>query len=503
MKFTENIVVLVLLNSIFSTSVKSECQRTSECCEHLNILENHFVIKKQAFEGNSQLSIKCSKNIETNDFYSQKSCNLSSKIFHEFLTETCSSEELLMFSNEYPKTSHHVKVLEFNLYYKKDKNIRLTKKLLSAFPNLQKINLLHANLELGSDDIDWPKQLTELSVHNSLQTSIPYIIGSNFKKLMIDGWPNMKNISPLNVFHELEELTLKNNDQLTSLPAKIFMKNHKLNKLKIYDNKNLIKLHSNTLFGLNDLTSITLSKNPISSIPPGFFTKAPALNSILWLDDKCRGISHRTIPSDILEGVHRLTKFHYSQHHNHACNQSLIIEKSAFHQAYETMEEFIIAKTDLGSNELIHQVAKNFRNLTKLILQDNKIQDLHPDDIPKSVSVLKIAHNPFMCKCSTLSVLSALMKNMTESDIKFIKFSDCPNSDKTVVFSDLAQTDLDCSSPSMLPIFIVVIVAIIIVIVIVCVSQSLRVWLYNNKVFSIFYPEESGNNNRFEVETTI
>ena len=165
--------------------------------------------------------------------------------------------------------------------------------------------------------------------------------------------------------------------------------------------------------------------------------------------------------------------------YRHNCNLPLKIEKSAFHQAYETMKEFRIAKTELDSNELIHHVAKNFKNLTKLILQDNNIQDLHPDDIPKSVSELKISHNPFKCKCSTLSVLSKLEK-VTISDIQFIEFLDCPNSEKTMRFST-AQNELDCNSPSMLPIFIGVIVALIFVIMIVCVSLRMRIWLYNNR----------------------
>jgi len=45
-----------------------------------------------------------------------------------------------------------------------------------------------------------------------------------------------------------------------------------------------------------------------------------------------------------------------------------------------------------------------------------------------------------------------------------------------------------------------VIAALIFVIVIVCVSLRMRIWLYNNRVFSILYPEESGRNDRFDDE---
>lgn len=499
MKFTQKVVPsLILLNSIFSTPVKSEfCQ---ECCEDLFLVKNHFVVKAQLFGGTSLLSIKCSENSETNVFRHQKSCNLSSKIFHELHAEHCSSEDLLVFANEYPRSSAHVKVLEYNLY-NKDKIIRLTQNLLSRFPRLEKISLLHANLELGSDDIIWPKHLTILSIYNSPQVSLPFIIGSYFKKLIIDQWPNLENISTLNVFHDLEELTLKDNHKLTSLPAKIFMKNRKLRELKIYNNRFLTKLHSNTLFGLSDLTSIYLWGNPITSLPSGFFTNAPALTTISWEEDICSGISNRTMPSDMLKGVHSLTKFNYSQHYMHPCR--LIIEKSAFRHAYDTLKELKITKTKLGSNELIHQLAQNFKNLTKLLLQDNNIHDVHPDDIPKSIRELKIAHNPFACKCTTVSALNALMIKVTISDIKFIEFSDCPNSDNTPVIFSIAQTKLDCTLP-LIGIFIgILIAAIVIVIVIGCIIlPRMRVWLYNNKVFSYLYPGET-EHDKFDNESAL
>ena len=162
MKFTRKTILLAFLNIFLSTSVQSDCQ---ECCEDLFLLKNHFVIKKRPYGLKSQLSIQCSKNNETNIFPYQKSCNLSSKIFHEFITD-CSIEELLVFSNEYPRTSSHVKVLEFNLYHNEDKIIRITQNIFSLFKHLEELSFLHANVELDSNDIVWPKKLTVLSIHN-------------------------------------------------------------------------------------------------------------------------------------------------------------------------------------------------------------------------------------------------------------------------------------------------------------------------------------------------
>ena len=52
----------------------------------------------------------------------------------------------------------------------------------------------------------------------------------------------------------------------------------------------------------------------------------------------------------------------------------MIIKASAFDDTYDTLQELQITNTELGSNELIHQLASKFKNLTTLILRDNKIQ---------------------------------------------------------------------------------------------------------------------------------
>ena len=183
------------------------------------------------------------------------------------------------------------------------------------FPHLKKISLLHANLEVENSDITWPKQLTDLSIYNSSQAYIPPITDSHVKKLTIIWWPNLRNISAINYFHNLEEFILKEANKLSYLPAKIFEKNGKLKTLKIYQNRHLTKMNSETLIGLKNLTSISFLGNPISLLPPYFFVSTPKLSHFSWKEDKCQEIQNRTFPKHMLKGLHHLKKFTYSQHH--------------------------------------------------------------------------------------------------------------------------------------------------------------------------------------------
>ena len=191
----------------------------------------------------------------------------------------------------------------------------MSQTLLSKFPHLKKISLLHANLEVENSDITWSKQLSDLSIYNSSQAYIPPIIGSHVKKLTINWWPNLRNISAIKYFHNLEEFILNESNKLSYLPAKIFEKNGKLKTLKIYKNGHLTKLDSDTLFGLKNLTSVSLLGNPISSLPSDFFVNSPKLSHFSWEEDKCKEIQNRTFPKHMFKGLHHLKKFTYSQHH--------------------------------------------------------------------------------------------------------------------------------------------------------------------------------------------
>ena len=455
--------------------------RVHECCQNIVLSETPYTVEvKNDRAGKAQLHLTCSEN-SRNDNQNTRNCTFNDQYPRMFAYE-CSTKDMLAFIDHYPDISKQTETLRFN-HHTKNTGFIVSKNLFSYFPKLQKICLLHADLKLDGDNIVWPKSLNKLSIYNSTQVSIPKITGNHFTKLIIDDWPHLTNISTISVFQDLEELTLKLTG-LTSLPAKIFMKNGNLRWLSIWGNEKLSELHSDTLFGLKELTSVLLRGNPINSLPPGFFGNAHALKTISWEEDKCN-MKNRTMPNGMLNGVDNLIRFNYSQHHMHSCH--LIIEKSAFFKAYGTMQELKISRTELGSEKLIEQLARHFTNLTKLLLENNEIQAVNPEIFPKNILQLRIGHNPIVCNCASISALKILMKKVPLTDIEHVELSNCPNSDIPLIFSD-AQTKLGDCSTAVTGVYIGPIVSIIFMIILGCFIYHARVWLYSNRVFSYFYP---------------
>ena len=471
MTITQFFVWLTLLNSLVS-SMKT-CSRLHECCQNIVLLKTYYTVEVSRVAGKAHLHLTCSEN-STNDYQNERICNFDDQYTRMFVYE-CSNKDMLAFIDRYRHISKQTETLRFNLHTKNTGFI-VSQNLFSYFPKLQKICLLHADLKLDGDNIVWPKSLNNLSIYNSTQASIPNITGNHFTKLTIDKWPHLKNISTLSFFQDLEELRLKLTG-LTSLPAKIFMQNSKLRQISIWENEKLSELHSDTLFGLNHLTSFSLRENLINSLPPGFFGNAPALKTISWEEDKCK-MKNRTMPRGMLNGVHKLIRFEYSQHQQHFCQ--LVIEESAFLNAYDTMQELKIRNTKLGSEKLIEQFASHFTNLTILNLENNKIKSVNPKIVPKNIRQLKIGHNPFECNCASISALKMLKKKVPSSDINYLKFYNCPNSDtRPLIFSDAQEKLGDCST-TVTGVYIGIIAVVIFMIILGCFIYHARVWLYSN-----------------------
>ena len=87
------------------------------------------------------------------------------------------------------------------------------------------------------------------------------------------------------------------------------------------------------------------------------------------------------------------------------------------------MQKFQIKGVQLGSNELINNIAKNFKNLTNLILTNNEIDSIDPDMIPESVKDMEISKNNLKCDCNTLDDLRILKKRL---DVINIHEMQCP-----------------------------------------------------------------------------
>ena len=451
-------------------------------CRVQECLKTHYTVEVRRVAGKDQLHLTCSENSRS-DYQHEKNCTFNVQ-FPSMVAYECSTKDMLAFINHYRGISNQTEMLHFNLHTK-NTGFKVSQNLFSYFPKLEKIWLLHADLKIDGDNIVWPKSLNKLSIYNSTQASLPNITGNHFTKLTINEWPHLTNISTLSFFQDLEELRLKLTG-LTSLPAKIFMQNSKLRQISIVENEKLSELHSDTLFGLNHLTSFSLRGNLINSLPPGFFGNAPALKTISWEEDKCK-MKNRTMPRGMLKGVHNLIIFSYSQSQSPQDFCQLIIEKSAFLNAYNTMQELKIINTALGSEELIEQLASHFTNLTKLSLENNKIHAVNPEIFPKHICQLKIGYNPFLCNCPSISALNLLMKKVNSTDIKHIKLSNCPNSDIPLILCD-AQLKLGDCSTAVTGIYIGMIVAINFMIILGCFIYHARVWLYNNRlVFRLLF----------------
>ena len=470
MTITKFFVRLTLLNSLASSM--RTC-RVKECCQNIVLLKTHYTIEVRRVGGKPQLHVTCTEN-SRNDYQNEKNCTFNAQ-FPSMYAYECSTKDLLAFIDHYRHISNQTEMLHFNLH-SKNTGFKVSQNLFSHFPKLEKIWLLHTDLKLDGNNIVWPKSLNKLSMYNSTQASLPKITGNHFTELTIDKWPYLKNISTLSFFQDLEVLRLKLTG-LTSLPAKIFMQNSKLRQISIWENEKLSELHSDTLFGLNHLTSFSLRENLINSLPPGFFGNAPALKTISWEEDKCK-MKNRTMPRGMLNGVHNLIKFEYSQHQQHFCQ--LVIEESAFLNAYDTMQELKIRNTKLGSEKLIEQFASHFTNLTILNLENNRIKSVNPKIFPKNIFQLKIGHNPFECNCASICALKMLKKKVPSSDINYLKFYNCPNSDtRPLIFSDAQEKLGDCST-TVTGVYIGIIVAVIFIIILGCFIYHARVWLYSN-----------------------
>ena len=103
------------------------------------------------------------------------------------------------------------------------------------------------------------------------------------------------------------------------------------------------------------------------------------------------------------------------------------------------MQKFQIKGVKLGSNELINNLAKHFKNLTNLILTNNEIDSIDPDMIPESVKDMEISKNNLKCDCNTLDDLRILKKRL---DVINIHEMQCP--EKTNMTFANAYEKLNC-----------------------------------------------------------
>ena len=111
---------------------------------------------------------------------------------------------------------------------------------------------------------------------------------------------------------------------------------------------------------------------------------------------------------------------------SYRCN--LTIEESAFTSAFETLEELEIRNTPLGADQLINNLARHFKRVTKIDFDDNFIDEVNDKMIPLSVKSIRIwsaFNTKFSCNCKSVRALKSLTQRVTIKDLKLLEFEGC------------------------------------------------------------------------------
>ena len=117
---------------------------------------------------------------------------------------------------------------------------------------------------------------------------------------------------------------------------------------------------------------------------------------------------------------------------SYRCN--LTIEESAFTSAFETLKELEIRNTPLGSNQLINNLARHFKHVTKIDFEDNYIDEVNDKMIPlsvKSIRIWSVFNTKFSCNCTSVRALKNLTKRVTIKDLKQLEFEGCQGTNDT------------------------------------------------------------------------
>ena len=227
----------------------------------------------------------------------------------EIRPSNCLTRDLLLFVTTNTNIStDNVKILEFNLYQKKENErvVELSTELFQYFPKLGKLHIKNANLTVSAKNI--PESLVNLTMYKSNQISLPESIPT-LKKVRLENCPNINDISAVRNYPNLESLQLKRLDSLRTLPANVFKSNSKLHFLYLDDLQ--VTLHQNTLKGLKSLNKFQIYRVNFTEIPRGFFKNTPSLREISWDYDVCQN-GKRIMPQDMLSGT-KITKFTFEQ----------------------------------------------------------------------------------------------------------------------------------------------------------------------------------------------
>jgi Leucine-rich repeat (LRR) protein len=338
----------------------------------------------------------------------------------------------------------------------------------------------------------------EIVIKNSDMTKLPSFSQYYAKKmtsLTISSWEKLTDLTSIGSLPRLQQLTLNRNHKLKSLEPRIFANNVQLTNLNLYDNR-FETIDKDTLAGLVNLKILNLGYNKFKSIPIGFFAKAPNLTDIDWDNDMCHN-RRRTLPASMLTPSNNKLKRFKFRLLEQSCH--LLISPGAFSaMQFDTVEDLVVRNTQLGYDDLVKGFVRNFTNLRRLEIDDNKLEKLRGDDFNHAIiQDLKLADNNYNCECQTLLAMINLNDDHLIDDIDFDKkiINNCPTTrgPSNMTVENAFKSLQHCRLSETIVIVIVIgvtLASMLIVLLLVAVLYKARIWLYSHHIFHKIFPND-------------
>ena len=229
----------------------------------------------------------------------------------------------------------------------------------------------------------------------------------------------------------LRTISLFWNRKLMSLPAKLFERNIRLEKIFINKHPRLHNIYEDQFCGLNDLTELDLGANAFSEIPAELFrirrkSGDCPLKVFRMMGDSCGTNCHRSLPRMLLEPCKNLLSFHYSFNYKQGKGANATISVPRGFVIPISISEIQLNGANLNRGDLTSIVA-NLQKLEKLDISGNNIEEIKQNDIPLSVKSLTIASNPFLCTCDVIFNLKEFLDTRHCLEDSFLTSLNCSN----------------------------------------------------------------------------
>ncbi|XP_061861318.1 platelet glycoprotein V isoform X2 [Colius striatus] len=256
----------------------------------------------------------------------------------------------------------------------------LPRNIFSALTKLEKLMLYFNRLpSIESGTFDSLKELLELFLHSN----------------------NIQSVAPdaFHCLHKLRSLTLSRN-KLQVLPSGLFLHLHDLSKLTLYSNP--LKALPEVLFGeMRNLGSLWLYHTKLSTIPDFVFSNLTNLELLVLSFNPELSV----LPKNVFSGLDELRSL--SLHTNNISS----LPEGIFLSLQKLQNVSLFDKRlEVLPRNLFH----NLKHLQRVYLNSTKLQSL-PGDIFAALPELQevvLDNNPWKCDCQILGFREWLQKSM-------------------------------------------------------------------------------------------